>query len=56
MNPAAQDNLTAAGGLRVLLKLGGTVFRPGVSVARGLDAPLSDRDYSIFQLDLPFTF
>jgi hypothetical protein len=56
MNPAARDNLTAAGGLRVLLKLGGTVFRPGVSVARGLDAPLSDRDYSIFQLDLPFTF
>jgi hypothetical protein len=56
MNPAARDNLTAAGGLRFLWKLSGTVFRPGVSFARGLDKPLSARDYSIFQLDLPFAF
>jgi hypothetical protein len=57
MNPDARDNLTAAVGLRALWKLGGhRSLRPGVSFARGLDLPMSDRDYNIIQLDAPFAF
>lgn len=57
MNPAARDNLTVAAGLRFLFKLDAHhVLRPGVSVARALDQPLSDRTYEIVQLDLPFSF
>ena len=57
MNPLARDNLTAGGGLRFAFKLGGhRLLRPGVSYARALDQPLSDRTYQIVQLDLPFSF
>jgi hypothetical protein len=56
MNPATRDNLTAAAGVRALWQLDGHVVRPGLSYARGLDAPMSDRGYSIIQLDLPFSF
>ena len=57
MNPDARDNLTAAAGLRFNWKLGAhQALRPGISFARALDKPLSDRTYEIVQLDLPFSF
>jgi hypothetical protein len=56
-NPDARDNLTVAGGLRFNWKLGAhQVLRPGISFARALDKPLSNRTYEIVQLDLPFSF
>jgi len=57
MKPATRDNLTVAGGLRAVIKLGhGRLLRPGVSYARGLDDPMNARHYQIFQLDLPLSF
>ena len=57
MNPDARDNLTAAAGLRALWKIDAHhSLRPGISFARALDKPLSDRSYEIVQLDLPFSF
>lgn len=57
MNPDARDNLTVAAGVRFQWKLGAhQALRPGVSFARALDKPLSDRTYEVVQLDLPFSF
>ena len=57
MKPVTRDNLTVAGGLRFVLKLGhGRMLRPGVSYARGLDDPMTARDYQIVQIDLPLSF
>ena len=52
MTPDARDNLTVAGGLRLVFHH----VKPGVSYARGLDEPMSGRSYQIIQLDLPFAF
>jgi hypothetical protein len=52
-----RDNLSLAVGLRGHFKVAKTVwFRPGIAYARGLDAPMSDRDYNIIQFDLPVVF
>lgn len=56
-NPYARDNLSAAAGLRFNWKIDAHhALRPGISFARALDKPLSDRTYEIVQLDLPFSF
>jgi hypothetical protein len=56
-NPLTVDNLTAGGGMRFDIRLGGRrVLRPGVSYSRGLDDPMKSRNYQIVQLDLPFVF
>lgn len=54
---ARLDNLTVAGGPRVHLELGDSIwFRPGIAYARGLDDPMSESEYNIVQLDLPVAF
>lgn len=56
-NPAARDNLTLAGGLRVHHELEpGVWLRCGLSYARALDAPMSDARYDLVQLDCPLLF
>lgn len=56
-NPAARDNLTLAGGLRVHHELEpGVWLRCGLSYARALDAPMSDAHYDLVQLDCPLLF
>lgn len=55
--PATRDTLSAAFGLRGHIALGGKQWlRPGVSYARGLDDPMTGRNYQIVQIDVPFTF
>jgi len=55
--PEARDTATAAFGPRLHLKTGETSwFRPGLSVAVPLDKPMTDADYLIVQLDLPYSF
>jgi len=57
VTPATRDNLTIAFGVRTQLALDAHhVLRPGVSYARGLDDPMSARNYQIVQLDVPFAF
>lgn len=54
---ASRDTLTAALGVRGHIALGENRWlRPGVSYARGLDDPLTGRNYQIVQIDVPFTF
>jgi hypothetical protein len=54
---ASRDTLSAALGVRGHLALGGARWlRPGVSYARGLDDPMTDRHYQIVQIDIPFAF
>jgi hypothetical protein len=54
---AARDTLTVAVGPRVHLKLGETTWiRPGIAYIRGLDKPLTDANYNMFQLDVPVAF
>ena len=54
---ASRDTLSAALGVRGHIALGeGRWLRPGVSYARGLDDPLTGRNYQIVQIDVPFAF
>jgi hypothetical protein len=56
-NPAARDTATFAIGPRFHFKLNGTTWiRPGLSYSRAIDAPLSDGEYNILQLDVPVAF
>lgn len=55
--PAARDNTTVAAGVRLHFQLSDTVwFRPALAYARALDEPMTDANYNIVQLDLPFSF
>lgn len=52
-----RDNMTAAVGVRFHKKLAGKRWlRPGISYARGLDAPMRSKSYDVVQLDVPFAF
>lgn len=54
---ATRDTLSAAIGVRGHIALGDKRWlRPGVSYARGLDDPLTGRNYQIVQIDVPFSF
>ncbi|HVZ75266.1 MAG TPA: hypothetical protein VHJ20_22970 [Polyangia bacterium] len=50
------DNVTAALGVRGHFKVGKAWLRPGLSYARGLDAPLTTASYNVVQIDVPFVF
>jgi len=55
--PAARDTTTLAAGIRLHFELSDNVwFRPALAYARGLDEPMTDANYNIVQLDLPFSF
>jgi hypothetical protein len=57
VNDDLRDTTTFAVGPRVHVKVGEkSWFRPGIAFAMPLDKPMSDRDYKIVQLDLPFVF
>jgi hypothetical protein len=52
-----RDTTTIAAGLRAHLKLSETAWiRPGIAYARGLDDPMSAREYNVIQLDVPVSF
>jgi hypothetical protein len=54
---SSRDTLSVAVGLRWHHKFSnGTAFMPGVAYSRGIDTPMSRRDYNILQIDLPFVF
>jgi hypothetical protein len=56
-NAAARDTTTFAVGPRIHIKLSETAwFRPAIVYARAIDKPMSDLNYNIVQLDLPFSF
>jgi hypothetical protein len=56
-NDNLRDTTTVAFGPRLHFKLGETTwFRPGVALALPLDKPMTDAEYKIVQLDLPFVF
>jgi hypothetical protein len=51
------DTMTVAIGPRFHFKVGKSIWiRPGLSYARGLDRPLTDASYNIFQFDVPVIF
>jgi hypothetical protein len=51
------DTMTVAVGPRFHFKLGKSVWmRPGISYARGLDRPMKDAGYDMFQVDVPVIF
>jgi hypothetical protein len=55
--PERRDTLTFAVGPRVHVELSeSTWIRPGLSYARGLDAPMTDLEYQVVQLDVPVQF
>jgi hypothetical protein len=57
VNDNLRDNTTVAFGPRVHVQLGEkTWFRPGIALALPLDKPMTDRDFTIVQLDLPLAF
>ncbi|HEX5060200.1 MAG TPA: hypothetical protein VFV99_12615 [Kofleriaceae bacterium] len=57
MAPATRDTVSAAVGVRGHFAVGGPRWlRPGVSYARGLDDPMTGRNYQIVQIDVPFAF
>lgn len=57
MNPAATDNLTLAGGVRFHHEIEpGKWLRCGISYARALDAPMTDANYNLVQVDCPLLF
>jgi len=57
MAPATRDTLSAAVGVRGHIAVGGPRWlRPGMSYARGLDDPMTGRNYQIVQIDVPFAF
>jgi hypothetical protein len=56
-NENLRDTTTFAVGPRLHFKLSETVwFRPALVYARGIDKPMTDANYNIVQLDLPFSF
>jgi hypothetical protein len=56
-DPPTRDVLSFAAGPRLHLQLAETIWiRPGLSYGRGLDDPMSNRDYGIVQLDVPVSF
>ncbi|MDB4981400.1 MAG: putative secreted protein, partial [Myxococcales bacterium] len=51
------DTMTVAVGPRFHFKVGKSIWiRPGLSYSRGLDRPLSDASYNMFQFDVPVIF
>jgi hypothetical protein len=56
-NESLRDTTTVAVGPRLHFKLSETAwFRPAIVYARGIDKPMTDGNYNIVQLDLPFSF
>ncbi len=56
-NPDAREQLTLSGGARFNVELAPTILaRPGLAYSAGLDAPMSDAEVHVVQVDLPFTF
>lgn len=56
-NPDAREQLTLGGGARFNVELAPTILaRPGLAYSAGLDAPMSDAEVHVVQVDLPFTF
>jgi hypothetical protein len=56
-NENLRDTSTFAVGPRLHFKLSETAwFRPAIVYARGIDKPMTDGNYNIVQLDLPFSF
>jgi hypothetical protein len=54
---ANMDTVTFAVGPRAHFKIGKTSWiRPGISYARGLDAPLTTTTFNVVQLDVPVVF
>lgn len=54
---ANMDTVTFAVGPRAHFKLGKTSWiRPGISYARGLDAPLTTTSFNVVQVDVPVVF
>lgn len=54
---ANMDTVTFAVGPRAHFKLSKTMWlRPGISYARGLDAPLTTTSFNVVQVDVPFVF
>jgi hypothetical protein len=52
-----RDTATFAVGPRLHLKLSDAAWlRPGIAYARALDKPMTDQDYNIVQVDIPFAF
>ncbi len=51
------DTLTVAIGPRFHFKISKSIWcRPGVSYAKGIDRPLKDASYDMFQIDVPVVF
>lgn len=56
-NPDAREQLTLGGGARFNVELAPTILaRPGLAYFAGLDAPMSDAEVHVVQVDFPFTF
>jgi len=56
-DPAARDTLSFAIGPRFTVKLGeGVTARPGIAFTRGLDAPMTAKQYQIAYLDIPIAY
>lgn len=54
---ARRDTVTAALGVRAHFKLSeGMWLRPGLAYIRPLDGPMTDQNYHVAQLDVPFAF
>jgi hypothetical protein len=54
---ANMDTVTFAVGPRAHFKLGKSMWvRPGISYARGLDAPLTTTSFNVVQVDVPVVF
>jgi hypothetical protein len=49
---ALRDTLSAALGLRLTLRAGGAILRPGAAIARGLDDPMAGQGYTVLLVDL----
>lgn len=57
MTSTLRDTMSVAGGVRGHFKLEGTRWlRPGISYARGVDDPMTNRRYQIVQLDVLFSY
>jgi hypothetical protein len=53
---ASRDTLTVAAGARLHARVGQSWVRPGISLTRAADDPLSARHPNMLQLDLPVAF
>lgn len=55
-DPELRETITAALGVRFHRKVGRVWLRPGIAFDVGLDAPMTDREYRIIQVDIPVLF